>query len=79
MKSEGCEDCIMRSFTKYYLGVIKSRMRCIRYVAHMEKTRNAYKNLVGKLEGNSSLGRPRCRWEDNSKIDLREIGWESVD
>jgi hypothetical protein len=30
--------------------------------------------LVGRPEGKISLGRPRCRWEDNIKIDLREIG-----
>jgi hypothetical protein len=30
-------------------------------------------------EGKRPLGRPRCRWEDNIKIDVREIGWESVD
>jgi hypothetical protein len=31
--------------------------------------------LVGKPEGKRPLGRPRCRWVDNIKIDLREIGW----
>jgi hypothetical protein len=41
--------------------------------------RNAYKILVGKPEGKSPLGRPRHRWEDNIKMDLREIGWEDVD
>jgi hypothetical protein len=30
--------------------------------------------LVGKPEGNSGLGRPRRRWEDNMKLDLKEIG-----
>jgi hypothetical protein len=30
--------------------------------------------LVGRPEGTRTLGRPRCRWEDNIKIDLREIG-----
>jgi hypothetical protein len=34
----------------------------------------AYRILVGKLEGKRALGRPRRRWEDNIKIDLREIG-----
>jgi hypothetical protein len=37
---------------------------------------NAYKDLVGKLEGNRTCGRPRHRWEDNIRNDLREIGWE---
>jgi hypothetical protein len=40
----------------------------------MGKMRNAYKILVGKPEGKIPLGRPRCRWEDNIKIDLRETG-----
>jgi hypothetical protein len=34
---------------------------------------------VGKPEGKRPLGRPRCRWADNIKIDLLEIGWGSVD
>jgi hypothetical protein len=33
----------------------------------------------GKPEGKRSLKRPRNRWEDNIRIDLREIGWEGVD
>jgi hypothetical protein len=41
--------------------------------------RNAYIVLVGKPEGKRSLGRPRCRWEDNIKRDLKEIGWKGVD
>ena len=31
--------------------------------------------LVGKPEGGRPLGRPRHRWEDNIKVDLREVGW----
>jgi hypothetical protein len=38
------------------------------------KKRNAYRVLVGKPEGIRSLGRPRCRWVKNIKMDLREIG-----
>jgi hypothetical protein len=34
---------------------------------------------VGKPEGKRPLGRPRRRWVDNIKIDLREIGWDGVD
>jgi hypothetical protein len=37
--------------------------------------KEAYKVLVGKTEGRRPLGRPRCKWDDNMKIDLREIGW----
>jgi hypothetical protein len=41
----------------------------------MGETRNAYEILVGKPEGKRPLGRPRRRWVDNIKIDIREIGW----
>jgi hypothetical protein len=34
-----------------------------------------YRALVGKPEGRRPLERPRCRWEDNIKMDLREFGW----
>jgi hypothetical protein len=37
--------------------------------------RNVYRVFMGKPEGKSSLGRPRRRWDDGIKIDLREIGW----
>jgi hypothetical protein len=45
----------------------------------MGEMRNAHKRLVGKPEGKRALGRPRCRWEDDSKMDLREIGLRGVD
>jgi hypothetical protein len=35
--------------------------------------------LVGKPEMKRPLGRPMCRWEDNIRMNLREIGWEDVD
>jgi len=35
--------------------------------------------LVRKSEGNRPYGRPRCRWEDNIKMDLQEVGWGSMD
>jgi hypothetical protein len=41
--------------------------------------RNAYNILVGKPEGKRSLGRTRRRWEDNIRMDRRDIGWEDVD
>jgi len=40
--------------------------------------RNAYKMLIGKPEGKRPLGRPRHKWEYNSRMTLREIGWENV-
>jgi hypothetical protein len=44
-----------------------------------EGKRNAYSILVGKREGTRRLGRPRCRWVENIKMDLTETGWGSVD
>jgi hypothetical protein len=41
----------------------------------MGEGRNVYRVLVGKPEGRRPLGRPRRRWEDGIKLDLREIGW----
>jgi hypothetical protein len=41
----------------------------------MGEGRNVYRVLVGKHEGKRPLGRPRRRWEDVIKMDLREIGW----
>jgi hypothetical protein len=41
--------------------------------------RNAYRILVGNPEGKRPLRRPRPRWVDNIKMDLREIGWDGMD
>jgi hypothetical protein len=43
-------------------------------VARMGEERKVYRVLVGKPEGNRPLGRPRLRWEDGIRMDLREIG-----
>jgi hypothetical protein len=54
---------------------IKSRrMRWAGHVVHMGEGRNVYWVLVGKPEGKRPLERPRRRWEDGIKMDLREIG-----
>jgi hypothetical protein len=45
----------------------------------MGEKRNAYRLLVGKPEGKRPLGRPRCRWTDNIKLDHLEKGLGSVD
>jgi hypothetical protein len=45
----------------------------------MGEERKVYKVLVGKPEGSRPLGRPRRRWEDGVRMDLREIGLEGVD
>jgi hypothetical protein len=55
--------------------VIKAkRMRWAGHVALMGEGRGVYRVLVGKPKGKRPLGRPRHRWEDNIKKDLREIG-----
>jgi hypothetical protein len=56
--------------------VIKSRrLRWAGYLALMGERRSAYRVLMGKPEERRSLERPRRRWEDNIKMDLREVGW----
>ena len=55
--------------------VIKSRR--IRWAGHVARIREricVYRVLIGKPEGKRPLGRPRCRWEDNIKMDLQEVG-----
>jgi hypothetical protein len=55
--------------------MIKSRrMRWVGHVARMGEGRGVCRVLVGRPEGKRPLGRPRCRWEDKIKIDLRETG-----
>jgi len=54
-------------------------MKWVGHVEHMVGMGNAYSILVGKTERKSPLGRPRRRWEDNIRMDLRKIRWEGVD
>jgi hypothetical protein len=62
------------------IRIIKPRrMRWAGHVARMGEKRNAYRMLVGKPEGKRPLERPRRRWEDNIRMDLREIGWGGMD
>jgi hypothetical protein len=49
------------------------------HVARMREKNTAYRTLVGKPEGKRPLGRPRRRWVDHTKMDLREIGWDGMD
>ena len=55
------------------------RMRWAGHVARMVEVRGVHRVLVGKPEGKRSLGRPRRRWEDNIKMDLREVGGWRLD
>jgi hypothetical protein len=58
------------------IRVIKSRrLRWAGHVARMGEKRGAHSVLVEKSEGRRPLRRPRPRWEDNIKMDLRKVGW----
>jgi len=58
-----------------FVRVIKSRrMRWAGHVAHMCEEKGVYRFLVGKPDGKRLLGRPRRRWVDNIRMDLREVG-----
>ena len=62
------------------IRVIKlRRMRGAGHVARMGERRGVNRVLVGKPDGRRPLGRPRHRWEDNIKMDLRELGCGCVD
>jgi len=62
------------------IRVIRSRkVTWAGHVGRLRGTRNAYKMLAGRYEGKRSLGRPRRRWEDNSRLDLREIRCDDTD
>ena len=67
---------MMRSFmicTLHQILIKSRRMRCVGHVARMGERRGAYRVLVGKREGKRPLGRPRRSWEDNIKVDLKEM------
>jgi hypothetical protein len=49
------------------------------YVACIEERRGAHWVFVGKPEGKRALGIPRCKWEDNNKMDLQEVGCVGMD
>jgi hypothetical protein len=54
--------------------IISRRMRWVGHVTHMGEGRGVYRVLVARPKGKRPLERPRRRWEDNIKMDLREIG-----
>jgi hypothetical protein len=67
------------SFPDIIRQVKSRRMRWVGHVTSMGEERKVYKVLVGKPEGKRPLERPRRRWEDGIRMDLREIGLEGVD
>jgi len=64
---------------KYYSGNQIMKNKIGRYVACMEERISANKVLVEKPEGKRPHGSPRCRWEYNTKMDVQETGWSSMD
>ena len=54
-------------------------MRLTGHVACMRERRAVYSVSVWKPEGKRPFGRPKCRWEDNIKMDLQEVGCGSMD
>jgi hypothetical protein len=56
------------------VGMMKSRrLRGSGHITRIGEKRNAYSNLMGKPEGKRPLGRPKRKWENNIKMDIREI------
>ena len=51
-----------------------TKFRKLSHVARMEEGRSAFKILIGKSRGKRPLGRLRRRWEDNIRMDLKEMG-----
>jgi hypothetical protein len=70
---------ILYLFPNIIRQIQSRRMRWAGHMARMGEERKVYKVLMGKPEGKKPLGRSRCRWEDGIRMDLREIGWGSVE
>jgi hypothetical protein len=61
-------------FSPYIVRINSRRMRCVGHVACMGEGRGVYRVLVGRPKKKRPLERPRCRWENNIKLDFRETG-----
>jgi hypothetical protein len=67
-------------YTYFIVRVIKwRRIRWEGHIARLGESRGAYRSLVEKPQGKRQLLRPRCRWEDNIKMDLQELGCDDMD
>jgi hypothetical protein len=79
-KRDEITDVVYEELHKLYsspdiIRQIKARTMRAGHVARMGEKRKLYRVLVGKPEGKRPLGRPRRRWEDGIRMDLRESGW----
>jgi len=60
-------------------GMIKSiSIRQTRHVVGLERRADTFRSLDGKPERKEKLGKPKRRWKNNMKIDLKVIGWENL-
>jgi hypothetical protein len=77
LRKEELRDLYSSSST---IRIIKSRrIRWAGHVARMGEKRNTYRLLVGKPEGKRPLGRPRCKWVYNIRMDVVDVEWGDVD
>jgi len=67
-------DIFKNTLNKAVREIKSRRMRWAGHVARMGD-RYAYRVLVERYEEKRPVGRPRCRWEDNIKVGLQEVGW----
>jgi hypothetical protein len=75
---KGWEDNIKINVVQTEFGIIRA-IKSKKYKMGWTWSTHSYNILVGKPEGQRPIGRRRRMWEDNIKMDLREVGWESVD
>ena len=66
--------CISRRLPNIVKVIKSRRLRWAEHAARMEEGMSASKISTGKPAGKKPFGRPRCRWEDNIRMDLEEIG-----
>ena len=71
------ENYVMRNLTicPFSPNINRVTMSWAGHVARMGESIGAYRVLVGKPEGKRQFGRPGRRWEENTEMDLHEVGW----
>jgi hypothetical protein len=70
---------VLYSSSNIITQIRSRRIRWAGHVACVGEERNVYNVLMGKTEGKRPLGRPRRRWEDGARMNLRKTVWASVD